>query len=547
MTTVFLFIISCLGSNIVASADEVEESDFEHIGCNCVITYDTYEYPENTIYIDSAATVPAMFSENPLPESVDNSTSLCFPVVKSQGALGSCAFFSAAYYQFTYQKNRLNNTYARTSDGQEIPENVASPAYPYNVKNYGETLEGAYAVSVHNFMQMFGCVSLADLPYNDTNTTALPTTQAMIDALKTRVSDYNAVVVDTEVDQIDNADSALLSPVKSMLNNGYLLNVSVNLDGYHSKPTTRNNVQEMIIYGKTANSTPNHTMTVVGYDDTIWCDINGDGEAQDAEYGALKLVNSWSSNWANDGFVWLAYDALNYESAVPGWNCPDDRGVFFCANNKFENVFTYIEVENYDVNYIFKLDYDVSCMQRGIALKRMNVDGTGLQQIDYVVSSMYSNREMAIPVTMVFDYSTLCDPIGSYLSDYKWSFNVWKPQSCVINNAYMVDDDDNIISTFDVALDESGLYYTGETELDLQYSDMNYDGIIDADDVQFLYSAVSGLGEWSTLQEVLADYNRDGEVNMLDVRAMYRQVGGGLNAMQLTVMQTQCILLLETI
>lgn len=35
-----------------------------------------------------------------------------------------------------------------------------------------------------------------------------------------------------------------------------------------------------------------HRMTIVGYDDDIWVDINGDGKIQEAEKGAFKIVNS---------------------------------------------------------------------------------------------------------------------------------------------------------------------------------------------------------------------------------------------------------------
>jgi len=542
MISVILFMVACFGQNLCAFADEIQMTEFEYTNTNCTSTIEKYEYPERNNHITSV-----VLSGDSLPASVDHSTSLCFPMVRSQGSQGSCAFFSAAYYQFTFQKNQLNNTYARTSDGQEILENVASPAYPYNVSGYGDISSSAYPETVHNFMRTFGCVSLSDLAYIDTNTTARPTTQAMIEALKTRVSAYDFFDIDTETEQVIGIGSTLLTELKTRLNNGYLLNVGVNLDLCLQGTITRNGVQEQIIYSKLSKSSPNHTMTVVGYDDTIWFDINADGEAQDAEYGALKLVNSWGDDWGNDGFIWVAYDALNYESAVSNWDSPSNRSVFFCTDDEHMNIFKYIEVENYDVNYIFKLDFDVSWIQRGITLSRANDDGTGLEQISYSVSGKHLENGETVSLTMVFDYSTLCDPIDSFLSDYKWSFNVWKPQSCQINGAWMVDDDDNIISTFDVVLNDSSSYYTGEVELNLQYGDMNYDGIVDAEDVQLLYVAISGTGEISTLQKVLADYNRDGRVNMYDVRAMYAQVGGGLNAMQVTMMQAQCILLSEMI
>jgi hypothetical protein len=61
-----------------------------------------------------------------------------------------------------------------------------------------------------------------------------------------------------------------------------------------------------------------HSMTVVGYNDTLWIDINENGIVDSGEKGAFLIANSWGKSWKNDGFAWLAYDALYVESKVPG-------------------------------------------------------------------------------------------------------------------------------------------------------------------------------------------------------------------------------------
>jgi hypothetical protein len=60
-----------------------------------------------------------------------------------------------------------------------------------------------------------------------------------------------------------------------------------------------------------------HAMTLVGYNDNIWIDVNGSGEEESGERGAFKIVNTWGESYANDGFCWVAYDALNTVSSVP--------------------------------------------------------------------------------------------------------------------------------------------------------------------------------------------------------------------------------------
>ena len=60
-----------------------------------------------------------------------------------------------------------------------------------------------------------------------------------------------------------------------------------------------------------------HGMCMVGYDDTVWADVNGNDQIDTGEMGAFKIVNSWGEGYGNGGFMWLAYDALNYHSVVP--------------------------------------------------------------------------------------------------------------------------------------------------------------------------------------------------------------------------------------
>ena len=51
-------------------------------------------------------------------------------------------------------------------------------------------------------------------------------------------------------------------------------------------------------------------MTIVGYNDDLWVDLNGDGLVTADEKGALRIANSWGTGWGEAGFCWLAYQAL---------------------------------------------------------------------------------------------------------------------------------------------------------------------------------------------------------------------------------------------
>lgn len=71
------------------------------------------------------------------------------------------------------------------------------------------------------------------------------------------------------------------------------------------------------------NETYNHAMTIVGYDDRIEFDLDGNGiigEACNAdgdnEVGAWIICNSWGDGYANNGFIYCPYERSN---SVKGW------------------------------------------------------------------------------------------------------------------------------------------------------------------------------------------------------------------------------------
>ncbi len=71
------------------------------------------------------------------------------------------------------------------------------------------------------------------------------------------------------------------------------------------------------------NETYNHAMTIVGYDDRLEFDLDGNGvigEALnadgDCEVGAWIIANSWGDGWENNGFIYCPYERSN---SVKGW------------------------------------------------------------------------------------------------------------------------------------------------------------------------------------------------------------------------------------
>ena len=92
-------------------------------------------------------------------------------------------------------------------------------------------------------------------------------------------------------------------------------------------PKTENNQKIGVAgmkYVKKWGTTVDHALTIVGYDDRIEFDLDGDGiygERSADELGAWIIVNSWGDGWCNGGFIYCPYahavPAFNSDGTVP--------------------------------------------------------------------------------------------------------------------------------------------------------------------------------------------------------------------------------------
>jgi formylglycine-generating enzyme required for sulfatase activity len=250
---------------------------------------------------------------------VDNSQLPHFPPIRSQGSIGSCASFSAAYTVATHMLGLVRGTNTR-SDHDDTTK--LSPKFTYSLVNRGRD-SGS---SIHGNLQAlvsFGAPSWALWPYvgdgrNPANYLEWPrSANVWRSAANNRLHQYGVVrAIDTP---------AGLQNLKSLLANGYLLLFGTDIYGWEyttfsNDPATSsdNDLAGRRVCWRVVRNPSGHAMTVVGYDDNVWTDINRDGVVQVAEKGALKIANSWGTDWEDWGFVWIAYDALRDASQVPG-------------------------------------------------------------------------------------------------------------------------------------------------------------------------------------------------------------------------------------
>lgn len=272
-----------------------------------------------------------------LPTSVDNSTSKYFPKVDTQGPVGSCVCWAQVYYQYTYTVNKARNVKTTTA-------NTYSPEWMYNLVNRGKD-GGSNADTVGKVLQIQGATTLTQVPvtYEDYKSWH-PDEQSWVSSLNNRIKDYQIFddIGDSKT-RITSANDSDLDLIKTALSNGELLTYSTDnpnegesWDYDTLKVPTKTNgysvdnsyVGQYVVKSNKTSLNGSHRMTLVGYNDKIWTDINGNGEVDAGEMGAFKVVNSWGDWWKNDGFCWVAYDALNSASVVNSTNDPERLPIF---------------------------------------------------------------------------------------------------------------------------------------------------------------------------------------------------------------------------
>ncbi len=290
-----------------------------------------------------------------LPESVDNSTSPYFPEIGNQGSMGSCTSWAHVYYSFTYAMNKLRGI-------KTTPENTYSPQWSYNLTSNGEG-EGSTAADIEWFLEKQGAVPLSMVPYEEDPVTWCADEKVWRESINNRLLDtikYKSFGY--EKSQITSADDSDLTDVKTALAQGELLTFSTAIYSWiTTKLTSHKDVSENDKFlGEEAVIAQHgykggHAMTIVGYNDNLWVDINANSKVDSGEMGAFKIANSWGEDYANGGFIWMAYDALNEYSCVGGVENVSNREM---AMSSIEGVIArpYGEGTDVYIKYNFKTD-----------------------------------------------------------------------------------------------------------------------------------------------------------------------------------------------
>lgn len=311
------------------------------------VDYDTVEFGEETISEnDDFVTI---FSENQeldilLPKAVDNMTdpltAKFFPPAGDQGMVNSCAAFASTYYQMTYMNAKENGYDLYLEENQN---KILSPQFTFNIAGLSDNLlsTGMWSTDAYAVVKKHGCLPKDDFPYSgnrnkQSHYLKWPTTfEKWEKALNVKVKECGTdsiVGEDGDTDTpVKNPQSQGLENIKTYLADGYILNIVTRINAWDDdnilNPEVNHADGYICKYVKTVENCLSenppgkydgrlHAMTVVGYDDEIWCDIDGDNVEDDGEFGAFKIINSQGED--NCYETWFAYDALNRVSYVTG-------------------------------------------------------------------------------------------------------------------------------------------------------------------------------------------------------------------------------------
>jgi PKD repeat protein/C1A family cysteine protease len=262
----------------------------------------------------NSATTPSTSTQTlngVLPTGLDNSTLPWFPPVRSQGSIGSCVAWASAYYQMTYMNAMAKGVPVNTGDNA----NIYTPKWVYNMINDGVD-GGSYFSDAYNVIARHGAARWSEFPYDYNFLEWSLDTNIWKNAIRSRTQ---------PVTYITQASTTGMDQIKQLLTNGYILVMGTYITSWQftsikDDPATPEDdaaVGKAVAYWLNG-AVGGHAMTIVGYNDAIWTDMNNNNVVDAGEKGALRIANSWGNWWNDGGFTWLAYDALKSVSAVPG-------------------------------------------------------------------------------------------------------------------------------------------------------------------------------------------------------------------------------------
>lgn len=489
-----------------------------------------------------------------LPKSIDNSQSKYFPEIGNQGSLGSCTCWAQTYYQFTYEMNKSRGI-------TTTPQNSFSPIFTYSLVCSATPDLGSGFHDVANLMKETGAAPVSSVPITDDCTNWNANENIRREALKYRIKDFQMFEdIGDSKKQITSPDDEDLAAIKTSLANGDVLTFSTEIYSWVAEKIKKNSeisendkFTDEYVVTKQIGAKGGHRMTIVGYNDNLWVDINNNNNVDSGEMGALKIANSWGVDYCNDGFVWVAYDALNQKSCVEGGDISDSR-------KKTISSVLRVDVQRYNTTNKY-LKFSIKTKDRTSVSPYLiaEKDGTIQKNFVFTKTTIGSTEENILSFdgsknettgTFLYPLDNLVENIGSDdITDYTWRINVVDKKdddiSHTLQQAYIYDEStgatyypeqgslpatvNNGEVTFDLTeskLNHAVVYYRGFEEPILNYkTDDSWQSVDMEENIErkgYVHKYVIDLGESNQASVYFSDRNGRVDDNNGDYYTAYK-------------------------
>ena len=216
-------------------------------------------------------------SKNDLPEQI--SLLKFAPDRKNQGQQGSCVAWSSAY--------AARSILEAAATGENPNKTAFSPAFMYNQIGL-DGCQGSYIIRAMENLTTVGAVKFNEFPYDDRDCSRQPDGGLVNAAQQYKMYGFTRLSEDEGTGKIDvHAIKEHLAKdvpvVIGMMVGGSFMQDMMGKEIWH--PTDED-------YSKAGFG--GHAMCVIGYDDR-------------KEGGAFQIMNSWGSDWGNNGIGWVLY------------------------------------------------------------------------------------------------------------------------------------------------------------------------------------------------------------------------------------------------
>ena len=234
---------------------------------------------DSSLYANSPTAAPLMrgdYDNLPTSASLKEFT----PTPGNQGTTSTCAGWSSAYAGRTILE-ALRKGWSK----ETIDDNAFSPSFVYNqIRSNKSCNAGTSLVDALDVLKNQGGIKMKDFSFECTREV---TESDKMNAADYRIIEYRDITYGQKENKIKVIKKSLsqMHPVIIALDCPQSFN--------NAKQVLKVDSSEYKYWGR------GHGIAVIGFDDNKFG-------------GAFELINSWGTNWGNNGYIWIKYSDFNF-------------------------------------------------------------------------------------------------------------------------------------------------------------------------------------------------------------------------------------------